>query len=133
MIADARQTPTWVLTLASADAAKRSALLAAGVTLINVDPDPEGRINLVSALIALGERGVTRLLIEGGARFAAAMLHDGLVDRLVWIHAPLLIGGDGTPAIAALGLDRLADAPAFERLSVERVGGDTLTTLRARA
>jgi diaminohydroxyphosphoribosylaminopyrimidine deaminase / 5-amino-6-(5-phosphoribosylamino)uracil reductase len=132
MIADARQTPTWMLTLATADAAKRSALLAAGVTLIDVDPDPEGRINLVAALVALGERGVTRLLIEGGARVAAALLHAGLVDRLAWAHAPLLIGGDGTPSVAALGLDRLADAPSFEPLSVERVGEDTLTTLRAR-
>ena len=133
VIADARQTPTWIVTLRSADAARRAALLAAGVTLIDVDPDSEGRIDLVAALAALGERGVTRLLIEGGARLAAALLRARLVDRLAWFHAPLLIGGDGTPAVAALGLDRLADAPGFERLSVARVGDDMLTTFRARA
>ena len=124
VIADARQTPTWILTLRSADAARRAALLAAGVTLIDVDPDADGRIDLVAALAALGERGVTRLLIEGGARLAAALLRARLVDRLAWFHAPLLIGGDGIPAVAALGLDRLADAPGFERLSVARVGDD---------
>jgi len=132
VIADARQTPTWILTLRSADAARRTALLAAGATLIDVDPDSNERIDLVAALAALGERGVTRLLIEGGARLAAALLRARLVDRLVWFHAPLLIGGDGIPAVAALGLDRLGDAPGFERLSVAGVGDDLLTTFRAR-
>ena len=133
VIADARQTPTWILTLRSADVARRAPLLAAGVTLIDVDPDFESRIDLVAALAALGERGVTRLLIEGGARLAAALLGARLVDRLAWFHAPLLLGGDGIPAVAALGLDRLADAPGFEQLSVARVGDDLLTTFRARA
>jgi diaminohydroxyphosphoribosylaminopyrimidine deaminase/5-amino-6-(5-phosphoribosylamino)uracil reductase len=132
VIADARQTPTWILTLRSADAARRTALLAAGATLIDVDPDSNEQIDLVAALAALGERGVTRLLIEGGARLAAALLRARLVDRLAWFHAPLLIGGDGTPAVAALGLGRLADAPGFERLSVAQVGDDLLTTFRAR-
>ena len=100
VIADARQTPTWILTLRSADAARRAPLLAAGVTLIDVDPDTESRIDLVAALAVLGERGVTRLLIEGGAQLAAALLRARLVDRLAWFHAPLLIGGDGTPAVA---------------------------------
>jgi diaminohydroxyphosphoribosylaminopyrimidine deaminase / 5-amino-6-(5-phosphoribosylamino)uracil reductase len=133
VIANARQTPTWILTLRSADAARRAALLAAGVILIDVDPDASGLINLIAAMAALGERGVTRLLVEGGARLAAALLHARLVDRLAWVHAPLLIGGDGTSAVAALSLDRLADAPGFERLSVARLGDDVLTTFRARA
>jgi diaminohydroxyphosphoribosylaminopyrimidine deaminase/5-amino-6-(5-phosphoribosylamino)uracil reductase len=133
VIADASQTPTWILTLRSADVARRAALHAAGVTLIDVDPNSEKRIDLVAALAALGKRGVTRLLIEGGARLAAALLRARLVDRLAWFHAPLLIGGDGTPAVGALGLDTLAAAPGFERLSVARVGDDMLTTFRARA
>jgi diaminohydroxyphosphoribosylaminopyrimidine deaminase / 5-amino-6-(5-phosphoribosylamino)uracil reductase len=133
MVADARQTPTWVLTLRSGDPARIQALLAAGVAVIEVDPDPEGRIDLAAALAALGERGITRLLVEGGAGLAAALLRARLVDRLAWLHAPLLIGGDGIPAIAALGGDRLADAARFKRLSMEPVGDDILTMFRACA
>jgi diaminohydroxyphosphoribosylaminopyrimidine deaminase / 5-amino-6-(5-phosphoribosylamino)uracil reductase len=133
VIADARRTPTWVLTLGSADAARRAALVTAGVTVIDVDPDAEGLIDLVAALAALGERGVTRLLAEGGARLAAALLRARLVDRLAWVHAPLLIGGDGIPAIAGLGTESLEDTPGFERLSAESVGDDMLTMLRMRA
>ena len=133
VIADARRTPTWVITLNSADSARREALVAKEVAVIEVSPDREGRIDLFAAVEALGQRGVTRLLVEGGAEVAAALLQARLVDRLAWIHAPVLIGGDGMPALAPLGLDRLAGAPDFERLSVEPVGGDVLTTFRARA
>ena len=132
LIAGARQTPTWVLTLTSADPARREAFLAAGASLIDADPDPAGRIDLAAALAALGRRGITRLLVEGGAHLAAALLRAGLVDRLAWFHAPLLIGADGTPAIAALGLDTLAGAPGFVPVSIEAVGDDMLTMCRAR-
>ena len=132
VIAKAARTPTWVLTLGGADPARREAFLADGAVLIDIDADAEGRIDLAAALQALGARGVTRLLVEGGARLAAALLHARLVDRLVWVHAPSLIGADGTPAIGAFGVARLADAPRFERISVETVGADLLTTFRAR-
>jgi diaminohydroxyphosphoribosylaminopyrimidine deaminase / 5-amino-6-(5-phosphoribosylamino)uracil reductase len=132
VIAEACQTPTWVLTLSSSDPIRREAFLAAGVTLIDIDPDPEGNIDLAAALATLGERGITRLLVEGGARLAAGLLHARLVDRLAWVHAPMLIGGDGIPAIAALGRAALAAAPGFERMSMEPVGDDVLTTFRAR-
>ncbi len=133
IVAEAREVPTWLLTLRSADATRRSVIAGSGATLIDLDPDPEGRIDLAAALTALGERGITRLLVEGGARLAAALLRLDLIDRLVWFHAPLLIGGDGVPAAAALGRAALADAPGFERVSTEAVGDDVLTTFRARA
>jgi diaminohydroxyphosphoribosylaminopyrimidine deaminase/5-amino-6-(5-phosphoribosylamino)uracil reductase len=133
LIAEARRVATWVLTLGSAEPERRAAFLASGVTLIDVEPDPEGQVDLAAALAALGERGITRLLVEGGARLGSAMLRARLVDRLAWVHAPLLIGGDGIPAIAGFALAALADAPGFERLSMEPVGEDVLTTFRVRA
>ena len=104
----------------------------AGVLVIPTEPDATGRIDLNVAFRLLGDRGLTRLLVEGGGRLAAALLRAGLVDRLVWLHAPLLLGGDGIPAVAKLGLDALADAPRFDRLTNEMVGEDMLTTFRAR-
>jgi len=132
IIADAHLAPTWVVTLRSADPGRRAAFLANGVTLIDVDDDGEEQIDLAAALAALGERGITRLLVEGGARLAAAFFRARLVDRLVWVHAPLVIGGDGIPAIAGFDLAALADARTFERLSTETIGDDVLTTFRVR-
>jgi len=132
LFAEARQTPSWVVTLASADAARQQALREAGVIVIAAEPDPSGRIDLGSVLTLLGERGLTRLLVEGGGRLAAALLREALVDRLVWFHAPLLLGGDGIPAIGELGRGGLADMPGFERLSSETIGEDVLSTFLAR-
>ena len=133
LIADAHQVPTWVLTLRSADPDRRAAFLASRVTLIDVHHDSAGQVDLAAALGVLGERGITRLLVEGGAGLAAAFFRARLVDRLVWVHAPLAIGGDGIPAIAGLDLTALAHAPAFERLSTQTIGDDVLTTFHVRA
>ncbi len=132
VIAEASRTPTWILTLSSADPARRDALLASGAILIEVDPDADGRIDLAAGLSAVGARGITRLLVEGGAGLAAALLRLRLVDRLVWMHAPSLFGADGVPAIGAFGIAALADAPSFERIATEAVSDDVLTTFRAR-
>jgi diaminohydroxyphosphoribosylaminopyrimidine deaminase/5-amino-6-(5-phosphoribosylamino)uracil reductase len=132
LVAEARAIPTWIVTLAGADQVGQQALRDAGLVVIAAEPDPAGRIDLGRAIGLLAQRGLTRILVEGGGRLAAALLRAGLVDRLVWFHAPLLLGGDGVPAIAALGLDRLAGAPAFERVSSESVGSDMLSTFRVR-
>jgi diaminohydroxyphosphoribosylaminopyrimidine deaminase/5-amino-6-(5-phosphoribosylamino)uracil reductase len=132
LISDARAIPTWVLTLPSAEPARRQALLRAGATVIEIDPGPDGNGSPGAALAALSERGITRLLVEGGGHLAAAFARAGLVDRLVWVHAPMLIGGDGIPAIAEFGLQVLAAVPSFERLSTETVGDDVLTVFRLR-
>ena len=132
LIAEARQVPTWLVTLGSADPDRQKALRDAGVVVIPAEPHAAGRIDLKAALGLLGDRGLTRLLVEGGGRLAAALLRAGLVDRLVWLHAPLLLGGDGIPAVAELGLAALGEAPGFERLSSDTVGEDGLALFRAR-
>ena len=55
------------------------------------------------------------MLVEGGSELAAALLRARLVDRLVWFQAPLLIGGDGLPAIATLEADALAECLSLQR------------------
>jgi diaminohydroxyphosphoribosylaminopyrimidine deaminase / 5-amino-6-(5-phosphoribosylamino)uracil reductase len=133
IIATARETPTWIVTLPDGDPVRREQRRAAGVELIEAAADAAGQIDIAAALNALGDRGLTRLLVEGGGRLAAALLSAGLVDRLVWLNAPLVLGGDAVPAVAALGLDRLAEAPRFERVHVQPLGDDVLSLYRRRA
>jgi diaminohydroxyphosphoribosylaminopyrimidine deaminase/5-amino-6-(5-phosphoribosylamino)uracil reductase len=83
-----------------------------------------GRPEVGACLAAMKQHGVTSVLIEGGGQVAAAFLRAGLVDRLEWFRAPILLGGEGRPCVAALALAKLADAPKFRRLSAEPVGDD---------
>jgi diaminohydroxyphosphoribosylaminopyrimidine deaminase/5-amino-6-(5-phosphoribosylamino)uracil reductase len=132
IIAEARRVPTWVMTLSSANPGRQKSLRDAGVEVIAAEPAATGAIDLAAALGELGNRGLTRLLAEGGGRLAAGLLRAQLVDRLVWFHAPLLLGGDGVPAVAALEMGTLIDMPHFERLAVEIVGEDGFAVFRAR-
>ncbi len=124
LVAEAREVQTWIVTVDGADPARRDTYCAAGAEVIEVAPDSQGHPDVLATLKALGERGITRLLVEGGGHIAAAMLGARLVDRLVCFRAPSIIGGDGAPAAQSFALDRLDDAPAFVRHAVSELGGD---------
>ena len=126
LVTSAAEVPTWLVTLSGT---KNDAYAAAGVQVITVAPDESGHPDVRATLQALGERGITRLLVEGGAHISAAFLGAGLVDRLASFRAPLMIGGDGAPVVEAFALDRLENAPTFVRSAVRELGGDTLESL----
>ena len=132
LVAEARRTATWFITVSGSNPGRREALRDAGIEIFDAIPDESGQVDLRDVLRLLGERGLTRLLVEGGGRLAASLLRAGLVDRLVWLHAPLLLGGDGVPSVNALGLDTLAEAPDFELMSSATIGPDLLSTYRLR-
>jgi diaminohydroxyphosphoribosylaminopyrimidine deaminase/5-amino-6-(5-phosphoribosylamino)uracil reductase len=111
----AREVPTWVITRAGADPRRRATLERCGIDVLTIQAGSAGHIDLAAALGGLAARGLTRVLVEGGSALAAALLRARLVDRLVWFHAPLVIGGDGLPAVGALGADALAECLTLAR------------------
>ncbi len=123
---EARTVPLWVIAAPGAPEGEAAARHAVGAEILRLPAGPDGRPSAEAVLAALGARGITRLLVEGGSRMAAALLDAGLVDRMAWFRAPVLIGADGLPAAALLGLDRLAAAPRFKLTEVERLGPDLL-------
>ena len=110
LAASAHGVPTWLFTRADAAPRKLAALRERGVDVIHVAVDKDGRLDLRQVLATLAARGITRVLAEGGAELAAALLRGRLVDRLAWLQAPMVIGGDGRAAISALGVETLAEA-----------------------
>lgn len=84
----------------------------------------DGRPAPEAVLRAVRRAGENSVLIEGGGQVAASFLRAGLVDRLEWFRAPILLGGEGRPCVASLALAKLADAPTFRRVSVAPVGDD---------
>jgi len=126
LVTTAAHAPTWILHRAAADPRRAQALADAGVRLFAVPPAAAG-IDLSAALAALAAAGLTSILAEGGAGMAASLLGADLVDRLVWFHAPALLGADAWPAAAALGIESLAAMPRFHRRRSAAVGGDMLS------
>ena len=126
----AADVPTWLVTAPGGVADKQKALEAKGVIIIEAETDAEGRPDLEFVAAELGRRGLTRVLVESGGELAAALLKKDLVDRLAWFRAPTLIGGDGRDAVAAFGIDGLAEAPSFARDSISAAGDDVLETYR---
>jgi diaminohydroxyphosphoribosylaminopyrimidine deaminase/5-amino-6-(5-phosphoribosylamino)uracil reductase len=126
LVTSAATTPTWLLTRVDADGARADALAETGVEVIRIATAADGRLDLADAVRTLAGRGLTRVLAEGGSRLAAALLAARLVDRLVWATAPMVIGGDGLPAIADLGLDRLREAPRFIRSQLAALAPDVV-------
>ena len=133
LVRRARDQATWLITRdpTSPDWADRERVAAyegAGVEVMTVGIDDSGRLSLRAALAALGQRGLPRVLIEGGGAVVAGLLRLGLVDRLAWFRAPRVMGGDGLPAVAGFGLVDLAKAPAFALTELTRIGNDVLET-----
>ncbi len=82
-------------------------------------------IDLRALMRELGRRGWCNVLVEGGARLAGSALDAGVVDRVAFFVAPIVIGA-GTPAVEGLGFARVRDAIALDDLKVRRLGGDLL-------
>lgn len=128
LVVTAHMIPTWLVIMEGGDADRREAFRECGLEVIEVGEGPDNNIDLAEGLESLAERGLTRVLVEGGSRVLGALLRARLIDRVLWFRSPRLIGGDGVPAAAPLGVDSLADTPTFERVKVAEAGGDLLET-----
>lgn len=119
LVSTARIVPTLLVT----SAAPRSELINAGVKVLQI----KGRTRhplLGDVLEALKAEGILSVFVEGGGQVAASFLRAGLVDRLEWFRAPMVLGADGKPALGQLGLGKLSEAQRFRRLDVRQVGDD---------
>ncbi|HIF09134.1 MAG TPA: bifunctional diaminohydroxyphosphoribosylaminopyrimidine deaminase/5-amino-6-(5-phosphoribosylamino)uracil reductase RibD [Sneathiellales bacterium] len=133
LVAGVQKTSTWVIALDTTANERKRAFADVGVEVIEVGPNKDGRLDMATAVTALGSRGLQSVLVEGGGRLISSMLAARLVDRMAWFHAPKVIGGDGIPAAAALGIGSLTDAPQFRRIDCQTVGEDILEIYAVQA
>ena len=122
---------SWVLCSPRAAAARRRALERAGVRVLPT-PERDGRLDLRRALRRLAKEGLTEVLVEGGGELGASLLRAGVVDEVHWFTAPILLGGEGRAALAALPMAVLADAPRLDSVQVRRLGRDVHVVGRVR-
>lgn len=122
----AKDHPVWLVYGPSAPDAARKSWEATGATLIEV-PETNGHLDLTAAVQALAQKGLTRVLSEGGSTIAAALVKAGLVDELAMFTGALLIGNEGHPALGHLFLKKLNRAPLLKFREIRNVGEDSLS------
>jgi diaminohydroxyphosphoribosylaminopyrimidine deaminase/5-amino-6-(5-phosphoribosylamino)uracil reductase len=128
LVHTARETPLWVMTsnLSEAPAAMKLGASGAQVIRVPTTTTPPG-LDLAAALHALAEKGITRLLVEGGARVASSFVAADLVDEVWLLRGATPVGADGVPALDALPLSAITQSPAFKVRASESLQSDTLT------
>ncbi len=102
---------------------KKKTLEAAGAMVI--ETSGVDRVDLAGLSDALFDRGITSVLVEGGAGMAWGALEAGIIDRCLFYYAPMIIGGTDAPSgVSGEGAETLQDAFRLEGMTVSRVGDD---------
>lgn len=127
LMRSARDIPVWLCHGPDAPDPTKTAWEAAGARLIAVTTGLGGQLDLGAVMSALGAAGLTRVFCEGGGMLAAGLLGADLVDDLALITAGMVLGAEGTPAIGAMGIAALAEAPRFALAETRALGGDVLS------
>ncbi len=129
LVHSARATPLWVMTSGLSEAPAAMKLGAAGAQVMRVatSATPPPGLDLAAVLHALAEKGITRLLVEGGARVASSFVRADLVDEIWLLQGPDPIGERGVPALDALPLSAITQSPAFKSRASESLQSDTMT------
>lgn len=126
VVAAQRRAPTLIAVTDRAPAERRRALERAGATLLECGLLRDS-VDLTDLARRLADMGKMSVLCEGGPTLAAALVENGLVDKLAVLIAPKIVGGDAAPsALAGAGIERMADALPVRDLSVSRLGDDIL-------
>lgn len=120
----AREIPVWVVAGQEAPPANEAALRALGVEVLRT-PGPGGNLDLHGALALLAQRGVTRLMVEGGPTVAAALVKADLVDEVALFLAPRALG-QGIDALEGMPLTALTQSPRLVSRAIQMVGDDRI-------
>jgi diaminohydroxyphosphoribosylaminopyrimidine deaminase/5-amino-6-(5-phosphoribosylamino)uracil reductase len=127
LVQSARHTPLWVVASELAEAPAAAILGANGAQVIRLGSGSRAGLDLNEVVRVLAERGITRLLVEGGARVASSFVAAGLADEFWLLRGPNAIGADGVAALDALPLSAITQSSAFRVRASESLGNDTLT------
>lgn len=84
-----------------------------------------GRLDLAALLRNLGSIGITSLLVEGGGEVAWSFIDAHLVDKVLWIIAPKIVGGrDAKTSVEGLGIEAISKATPVHMSKIVPMGED---------
>jgi diaminohydroxyphosphoribosylaminopyrimidine deaminase/5-amino-6-(5-phosphoribosylamino)uracil reductase len=117
---------TLIVTGGKASSKKIKDLEARGLEILSL-PERAGRISIKGLLAVLGRRGITSLLVEGGAEVYASFIEEKQADKVILFIAPCLIGGrEARGLLGGRGVARISQAVRLKEMKVRTLAGDIL-------
>ena len=129
VLMDQESAPTIIATTSGADEQKLSALRRMKIEVLVMPEDERGKVDIKYLLGILGQRGISSVLVEGGAETITSLLRLKLVDRLVVIVAPKLMG-KGIEAVGELNITDVSQTVKLSFSRVYRMGEDIVIEAR---
>ncbi|MCH7807175.1 MAG: bifunctional diaminohydroxyphosphoribosylaminopyrimidine deaminase/5-amino-6-(5-phosphoribosylamino)uracil reductase RibD [Proteobacteria bacterium] len=124
LVQSAHEVPVWVVTEQTEIPPE---LIEKGVEIVSVNNIK----NIKQVLELIAQKGITRLLVEGGSGVNASFLKSGLVDDVYWFTAPYLtIGHGGVPAIRGSDIKTPDDLTGFKKNREDKLGKDIVEILK---
>lgn len=129
LVSSAGEYPLVVATLKNCDKVKKQKLEACGAQVLEVEANSDGHVDLNILMDRLGEMQIDSILLEGGGRLTEGALQAGIVDKVQFYIAPILIGGEGakTP-VEGRGIHVLSKAWYISDWKAETIGDDIKIT-----
>ncbi len=118
----------WIYTMSN-DADRKERLSARGATVISVEADALGRIDLGAMLRDLAQRGINDVHSECGQRLAGALIDQQLADQLVLYMAPHLLGSEARGGFDLGELTTMEQRKTCSMRDVRQLGDDLRLTL----
>jgi diaminohydroxyphosphoribosylaminopyrimidine deaminase/5-amino-6-(5-phosphoribosylamino)uracil reductase len=98
-----------------------------GAEVLPLPGGPDGRVDVKSVLTELGRRGMTNVLVEGGAGILGAFADAGEIDEVHAFIAPKIMGGSAAPSpVAGMGVADLRNVLRLTDWQMEQIGEDAL-------
>lgn len=124
--------PLWLCHDVEASEERRKAWQDLGADLIEIPFQADGQLDLAAMMQRLGDRGLTRVLCEGGGRLAAALIEDDLVDEVVTFTAGVVLGSEAVPAVGPIEVAALQLAPRLRLVETAAIGPDSRSRWQRR-
>ncbi len=131
LINTARDLPLVVMVSPDAPVDNVKGIAEAGAEVMEIAARSNG-LDLTVVLETLSEMGLTRVFAEGGAKVAANLVSQDLLDEVVIIRAPVVVGPDGVRALDGMAMSAVERSPRYRQVDALMVGEDQMRTyLRA--
>lgn len=118
LVQSARQVPVWLVTERKTIPAH---LKQGGIEIVPVKDIK----NISQVLEKFAKKGITRLLVEGGATVNTSFLESGLLDHVYWFkNTEMMIGKAGVAAFRGLDIKGPGDLAGFRLKETQALGQD---------